>query len=149
RHGRTLVDILDFVAPLVPTGLFFGRLGNFINAELWGRTTDCFLGMVFPGGGPLPRHPSQLYEAGLEGVLTFILLWAYSSKPRPRGSVAGLFAVLYSLSRMLVEFFRMPDPQIGYLAGGWLTMGQLLCLPLLAAGLWLLLRGRADAVKRQ
>ena len=96
--------------------------------------------MVFPGGGPLPRHPSQLYEAGLEGVLTFIILWAYSSKPRPAGAVAGLFAVLYSLSRMAVEFFRVPDAQIGYLFGGWLTMGQLLCLPLLAAGLWLMLR---------
>ena len=140
RNGKGLVEILDFVAPLVPSGLCFGRIGNFINAELWGRVTDSPLGMVFPGGGPLPRHPSQLYEAGLEGVLTFIILWAYSSKPRPAGAVAGLFAVLYSLSRMAVEFFRVPDAQIGYLFGGWLTMGQVLCLPLLAAGLWLMLR---------
>jgi len=140
RNGRTLVDILDFVAPLVPSGLFFGRIGNFINAELWGRVTESSFGMVFPGAGPLPRHPSQLYEAGLEGLLTFVILWLYSSRPRPRGRVAGLFAVLYSLSRMFVEFFRMPDAQIGYLFGGWFTMGQLLCLPLLAAGLYLLFR---------
>lgn len=145
RRGRGLVEILDFVAPLVPTGLFFGRIGNFINAELWGRTTDSFLGMVFPGAGDLPRHPSQLYEAGLEGVATFIILWIYSSRPRPRGSVAGLFAVLYAASRITVEFFRVPDPQIGYLFGGWLTMGQLLCLPLLLAGIWLLLAGRRSA----
>lgn len=140
RHGRSLVDILDFVAPLVPTGLFFGRMGNFINAELWGKVTDSWLGMVFPGAGAMPRHPSQLYEAGLEGVLTFIILWCYSSRPRPHGSVAGLFAILYSLSRMTVEFFRVPDAQIGYLFAGWVTMGQILCLPLLFAGLWLFLR---------
>jgi phosphatidylglycerol:prolipoprotein diacylglycerol transferase len=142
RNGRTLVDILDFVAPLVPTGLFFGRIGNFINAELWGKVTESAFGMVFPGAGPLPRHPSQLYEAGLEGLLTFVILWIYSSRPRPRGSVAGLFAVLYSLSRMFVEFFRVPDAQIGYLFGGWFTMGQLLCLPLLAAGICLLFSAR-------
>lgn len=140
RNGKTLLEILDFVAPLVPTGLFFGRIGNFINAELWGKVTECSLGMVFPGAGPLPRHPSQLYEAGLEGVLTFIILWIYSSKPKPRGSVAGLFAILYAASRICVEFFRVPDAQIGYLFGGWLTMGQLLCLPLLLAGLWLMFR---------
>ncbi len=113
RRGRSLADILDFVAPLVPTGLFFGRIGNFINAELWGRTTDCVFGMVFPGAGNIPRHPSQLYEAGLEGIATFIILWIYSSRPRRRGAVAGMFAVLYSVSRITVEFFRMPDPQIG------------------------------------
>ena len=106
--------------------------------------TDSPIGMVFPHAGPLPRHPSQLYEAGLEGLLTFIILWIYSSKPRPRGAVAGLFGVLYSLSRMFVEFVRMPDPQLGYLFGGWLTMGQVLCLPLLAAGLWLMFRAGTD-----
>ncbi|MBQ9104650.1 MAG: prolipoprotein diacylglyceryl transferase, partial [Mailhella sp.] len=140
--GKNLVEMLDFVAPLVPTGILFGRLGNFINAELWGKVTSSSVGMVFPGAGPLPRHPSQLYEAGLEGLLTFVLLWVYSSKPRPQGAVAGLFAVLYSLSRMFVEFFRVPDAHIGYLFGGWFTMGQLLCLPLLGAGLWLMLRSR-------
>ena len=140
RHGMGLLDMLDFVAPLVPAGLFFGRIGNFINGELWGRETDSFLGMVFPGAGPVPRHPSQLYEAGLEGVLLFLILWIYSSKPRPRGAVAGLFGVLYAVFRMGVEFFRVPDAQLGYLFAGWVTMGQILCLPLLAAGLWLPLR---------
>lgn len=140
RHGRTLLEILDFVAPLVPTGLFFGRIGNFINAELWGKVTDFPLGMVFPGAGPLPRHPSQLYEAGLEGVLTFVILWIYSSRPRPRGAVAGLFGILYAVSRIFVEFFRVPDAQLGYLFAGWVTMGQILCLPLLAAGVWLMWR---------
>ena len=115
-------------------------LGNFINAELWGKVTDSPLGMIFPGAGPLPRHPSQLYEAGLEGVLTFVILWIYSSRPRPRGAVAGLFGVLYAVSRIAVEFFRVPDAQLGYLFAGWVTMGQILCLPLLAAGLWLLWR---------
>ena len=138
RNGRGLLDILDFVAPLVPTGLFFGRMGNFINAELWGKVTELPVGMIFPGGGPLPRHPSQLYEAGLEGLLTFFILWIYSSKPRPRGAVAGLFGVLYSVSRMTVEFFRVPDAQLGYLFAGWVTMGQILCLPVLAVGLCLL-----------
>ena len=95
---------------------------------------------MFPGAGPVPRHPSQLYEAGLEGVLLFLILWIYSSKPRPRGAVAGLFGVLYAVFRMGVEFFRVPDAQLGYLFAGWVTMGQILCLPLLAAGLWLLLR---------
>jgi len=137
RNDKSLTDMLDFVAPLVPMGICFGRIGNFINAELWGKVTQSPLGMVFPGAGPLPRHPSQLYEAGLEGVLTFIVLWVYASKPRPRGRVAGLFAILYSMSRIVVEFFRVPDAHLGYLFAGWVTMGQLLCLPLLAAGLWL------------
>ena len=140
RNGMSLLEILDFVAPLVPTGLFFGRIGNFINAELWGKVTDSALGMIFPGAGSLPRHPSQLYEAGLEGVLMFIILWIYSSKPRPRGAVAGLFGVLYAVSRIIVEFFRVTDAQLGYLFAGWVTMGQILCLPLLLAGLWLIIR---------
>ena len=140
KNGVSLLDMLDFVAPLVPTGLFFGRMGNFINAELWGKVTECSFGMIFPGAGPLPRHPSQLYEAGLEGLLTFIVLWIYSSRPRPRGAVAGLFGVLYAVSRIFVEVFCVPDAQLGYLFAGWVTMGQILCLPLLAAGLWLMIR---------
>ena len=96
--------------------------------------------MVFPTGGPLPRHPSQLYEAGLEGLVLFVVLWVYSSRIRPTGRVSGLFAVLYGVFRFAVEFVRQPDPQLGYLAFGWLTMGQLLCLPLIAVGLWLLCR---------
>lgn len=130
--------MLDFVAPLVPLGLFCGRIGNFINGELRGRISDVEWAMVFPGAGELPRHPTQLYEAGLEGLLLFLVLWTYSRKPRPLGAVSGLFAVGYSLARITVEFFRMPDPQMGYLYGGWLTMGQVLCLPLLFAGLCLL-----------
>lgn len=143
-RGRSFLEIMDFIAPCVAPGLFFGRIGNFINGELWGRITDAPWGMVFPGGGPPPRHPSQLYEAGLEGLALFLAVWLYSAgggeHGRPRGRVAGLFAFLYGVFRFLVEFVREPDPQIGSLAFGWLTMGQALCLPLLAVGLWLLLR---------
>lgn len=139
RQGRRFMEVVDFIAPFVPPGLFFGRIGNFINGELWGGVTDSPLGMVFPTGGPLPRHPSQLYEAGLEGLLLFVILWWYSSKKHPVGRVSGLFAVLYGLFRFGVEFVRQPDAHIGYLAFGWLTMGQLLCVPLLAVGVWLLL----------
>ena len=128
------------MAPLVPQGLFFGRLGNFINGELWGKVSDAPWAMVFPGGGPYARHPSQLYEALLEGLLLFIVVWVYSGKPRKPGAVSGLFAVGYGLSRFMVEFVRVPDAQLGYLAFGWLTMGQALCLPLILVGLWLLFR---------
>ena len=135
---KSFLEVSDFIAPLVPQGLFWGRMGNFINGELWGRISDVEWAMVFPGAGELPRHPTQLYEAGLEGLLLFLVLWTYSRKPRPLGAVSGLFAVGYSLARITVEFFRMPDPQMGSLYGGWLTMGQVLCLPLLFAGLCLL-----------
>ncbi len=137
---RSFLDISDFVAPLIPQGLFFGRLGNYINSELWGKVTDGPWGVVFPGAGPLPRHPSQLYEALLEGLVLFALVWMYSLKPRKRGAVSGLFALGYGVFRFVVEFVRIPDAQLGYLAFGWLTMGQVLCLPLMAAGLWLLCR---------
>jgi phosphatidylglycerol:prolipoprotein diacylglycerol transferase len=130
--------VADFFTPLGPPGLFFGRLGNFINAELWGKVTDAPWGMVFPGAGSWPRHPSQLYEAALEGAALFAVLWIYSSRPRPTGKVFGLFVALYGLARFLVEFVREPDAHLGYLAFGWLTMGQLLCLPLLGVGFWLL-----------
>lgn len=140
RQGFRFFDVVDFVAPMVPPGLLFGRLGNFINGELWGGVTDGPLGMIFPTGGPLPRHPSQLYEAGLEGVCLFLIVWAFSLRIRPVGRVSGVFALGYGLFRFLVEFVRQPDPQLGYLAFGWLTMGQLLCVPLLAVGAWLLLR---------
>ena len=138
RHKKRFLDVTDFVAPLVPPGLFFGRLGNFINGELWGKVTTVDWGMVFPGAGELPRHPTQLYEAGLEGLLLFTILWVYSRKPRPLGAVSGLFAVLYALCRIGVDFFRLPEPQLGYLFFGWVTMGQVLCLPLLLAGVLLL-----------
>lgn len=134
KSGKSFFEITDFIAPLVPLGLFFGRIGNFINAELWGRVSDVPWAMVFPGGGPLPRHPSQLYQALLEGLLLFVLLWWFSARPRPRVAVSGLFLLGYGLFRFVAEFFRMPDPQYGYLAFNWLTMGQLLCLPMIIAG---------------
>lgn len=138
KRGKRFLDITDFVAPLAPLGLFFGRIGNFINGELWGKVTTVSWGMVFPGAGDLPRHPTQLYEAGLEGLLLFVVLWMYSRKERPLGAVSGLFAVLYALCRIGVEFFREPDAHLGYLFGDWLTMGQVLSLPLLLLGLCLL-----------
>lgn len=139
-RGRTFLEVSDFIAPLIPQGLFFGRLGNFINGELWGKVSDAPWAIVFPGAGPLPRHPSQLYEAALEGLLLFIMLWVFSLKPRKVGAVSGLFALGYGVFRFAVEFVRMPDVQLGYLAFGWLTMGQLLCVPLILAGAWLLCR---------
>ncbi len=142
RSGREFMSVVDFVAPLIPPGLFFGRIGNFINGELWGAPTTLPWAMVFPDGGPFPRHPSQLYEAGLEGVVLFAAVWWFSGRKRPVGAVSGLFGVLYAVFRFAVEFVREPDPQLGYLAFGWLTMGQVLCLPLFGVGLWLLLRGR-------
>lgn len=128
----------DFVAPLIPIGLGAGRIGNFINGELWGAPTSLPWGMVYPGLGPQPRHPSQLYEFLLEGVLLFALLWLFSRRPRPTCAVSGLFLLCYGVFRFLVEFVRMPDPQLGYLAFGWLTMGQVLSLPMIIAGLGLL-----------
>lgn len=163
RHRLHLMDTVDFLAPLVPPGLGFGRLGNYIGGELWGKPTDAGWGVVFPRApefadwsmqriqaefatGALDRfarHPSQLYQAFLEGLVMFAVLWWFSSKPRPRYAVSGLFALLYGCFRFLVEFVRMPDAQIGYLAFGWLTMGQVLSLPLIALGLyWLLLWSR-------
>lgn len=142
KYKSSFLSTMDFVAPLVPPGLFFGRMGNFINAELWGRVTSGPWGMVFPTreAGPLPRHPSQLYEAALEGLLLFAILWIFSSKKRPRGAVAGVFALGYGVFRFIVEFAREPDEHLGFLAGGWLTMGMLLCLPMMALGAYLLAR---------
>lgn len=139
RH-KSFLEVTDFVTPLVPQAIFFGRLGNFINGELWGKTTELPWGIIFPTGGPWPRHPSQLYEALLEGVLLFIILNIYANRPRPKGAVAGLFAIGYAVSRFVIEFIRVPDPQLGYIAFGWLTMGQLLCMPMLLVGLWLFCR---------
>lgn len=125
----------DFAAPLIPIGLFTGRIGNFVNGELWGRPTDLPWGMVFAHAPtPEPRHPSMLYEAFLEGVVLFAVLWWFGSKPRPRMAVAGLFLLLYGVFRGAVEFVRLPDAHIGYLAGGWLTMGMLLSAPMILAG---------------
>jgi len=123
---------------MVPFGLFTGRLGHFINGALWGKTTDLPWAMVFPPAGTAPRHPSMLYEAGLEGLVLLAVLWWFGRKPRPRMAIGGLFCVLYATFRMLVETVRLPDAQIGYLAGDWLTMGILLSIPLFAFGVVLL-----------
>lgn len=138
KMKKTMLELTDLVAPAVPIGLAAGRFGNFINSELWGRVTDVSWGMVFPNGGDLPRHPSQLYEFALEGVVMFIVLWLYSRKPRPVGAVSGLFALCYGVFRCTVEFFREPDAPIGYIAFGWLTEGQLLSIPLIIVGVLLM-----------
>ena len=131
------LDVMDYVAPLVPLGLAAGRLGNFINGELWGRVTDVSWGMVFRNAGPLPRHPSQLYEMVAEGLLLFVLLWLYSAKPRPRGAVSGLFLIGYGLARFACEFTREPDDFLGLLAFG-MSMGQWLSAPMVIAGVALM-----------
>jgi phosphatidylglycerol:prolipoprotein diacylglycerol transferase len=155
RTGRGFWRVADFVAPLVPMGLGFGRLGNFIGGELWGRLSDLPWAMIFanaiqPGGWQsaelraaweagaldhLARHPSQLYQALGEGLGLFLLLALYSSRPRPAGAVAGLFLVGYGVFRFVAEFFREPDAHIGFIAGEWLTMGMLLSLPMVLAGI--------------
>lgn len=131
---RSLWDLTDFIVPFAPLGLAAGRLGNFINGELWGRVTTVPWGMIFPHAGPLPRHPSQLYEFFLEGIVLFIILWGFSSKPRPRFAVSAMFLFCYGSFRFFCEFFRQPDPQLGFIAWGWLTMGQLLSTPMIIAG---------------
>lgn len=135
KHGFQFWQVVDFVAPVTPLGLGAGRIGNFINGELWGKPTEVPWAFVVNGTA---RHPSQLYEALLEGLLMFVILWWFTSKPRPVMAAAGLFAVLYGVFRSAVEFVRLPDADIGYLAFGWLTMGQLLSLPLVLAGMGLL-----------
>ena len=158
RQKLHFFDTMDFVAPLIPLGLGFGRIGNFIGAELWGKYTQAGWGVIFPTDPALreftaqqlqaqyatgaldrfARHPSQLYQAFLEGVLMFCILWWFSSRPRPRYAVSGMFALLYGVFRFLVEFVRVPDADLGYLAFDWVTMGQVLSLPLVALGLFLL-----------
>jgi phosphatidylglycerol---prolipoprotein diacylglyceryl transferase len=177
RQRLHFFDTMDFVAPLVPAGLGFGRIGNYIGAELWGKQTGGGWGVVFPtdpafaglrrefplreefmaqlqqqhAAGALDafaRHPSQLYQAFLEGLVLFVVLWWYSSKPRPRYAVCGVFALLYGLFRFAVEFVRVPDAQLGYLAFGWLTMGQVLSLPLVALGVFWLWKSRGAPTLR-
>jgi phosphatidylglycerol---prolipoprotein diacylglyceryl transferase len=135
RRGRNVADVFDFTAPLPALGLFFGRIGNFINSELWGKVTTVPWGFLVDGK---VRHPSQLYEAALEGLLLFAVLWWYTSRPRPRLAPAGLFLLIYGVARFLVEFVRVPDEQVGYLAGGWLTEGQVLSMPMILGGLAML-----------
>jgi phosphatidylglycerol:prolipoprotein diacylglycerol transferase len=148
KTNRPWLAVTDFLAPLVPIGLFPGRLGNFINQELWGKVTDVTWGMVFKTGGPLPRHPSQLYEAALEGVALFAVLWLYARKPRPVAAVSAMFLIFYGLFRFLVEFVREPDAHLGYLAFGWVTMGQVLSLPMMALGVWMLWWAHRRATNR-
>ena len=133
KRGRRWLDVTDFVAPLCPLGLAAGRLGNFINGELVGRVTSGPWAMVFPQVDNLPRHPSQLYEFALEGVLLFVILWGYANRHRPMGAVSGLFLLGYGTMRFIAEFAREPDNFLGFLAGG-LTMGQWLSLPMIIAG---------------
>jgi phosphatidylglycerol---prolipoprotein diacylglyceryl transferase len=140
RRGIPVITFYDTMAPVAPIGLFLGRLANFVNGELWGRATDLPWAMVFPTGGPQPRHPSQLYEAGLEGIALFLLLAVtvrLGGLKRP-GLTSGVFGLGYGVARIAVEFVREPDAQLGYLYGGWLTMGMLLSLPLVVAGLSLI-----------
>ncbi|MBB5042491.1 phosphatidylglycerol:prolipoprotein diacylglycerol transferase [Shinella fusca] len=150
RHRIPVWSLFDIVAAVVPIGLFFGRIANFVNGELWGRLSDAPWAVVFPQAGPFARHPSQLYEAGLEGIVLLAVLalaiWRFGALKRP-GLVTGLFVCGYALSRITVEFFREPDAQLGYLYGGWLTMGMLLSLPMLAVGVWAIVRARAAASK--
>ncbi|HXX82631.1 MAG TPA: prolipoprotein diacylglyceryl transferase [Casimicrobiaceae bacterium] len=136
RHKRWL-EVTDFVAPLVPLGLAAGRLGNFINGELWGRPAGVPWAMVFPQVDPQPRHPSQLYEFGLEGLLLFAILWLYARRKRPLGAVSGAFLIGYGSFRFVVEFAREPDSFLGFLALGW-TMGQWLSVPMIVAGVVLM-----------
>lgn len=138
RYDKSFFQMGDFVAPLVPIGLGVGRVGNFIGGELWGRAADVPWAVVFPRAGDgIGRHPSQLYEALLEGLVMFAVLWWFSAKPRPRMAVSAMFLILYGVFRSAVEFFREPDAHIGYIAFGWLTKGQLLSLPMIVIGLLL------------
>lgn len=136
--NKTFFQATDFIAPVVPVGLAAGRIGNFINGELWGRTTDVPWGMVFPGAGDIPRHPSQLYEFLLEGVVLFIVLWWVSRHHNHTMRISGLFMFLYGSFRFLVEFFREPDAHLGTIAFDWLTMGQILSTPMVIIGLILI-----------
>jgi phosphatidylglycerol:prolipoprotein diacylglycerol transferase len=144
RQQLDLLRFTDRIAPVVPVGLLFGRLANFINSELWGRVTDVPWAMVFPTGGPEPRHPSQLYQAFMEGLVLLVVLQVLVHRPAIRaraGFVTGAFLAGYAVARLIGEMFRQPDAHLGFLAGG-VTMGQLLSLPMLAAGIWLMLRTR-------
>ena len=147
-RGIGVWSMFDVIAAGAPVGLGLVRVANFINSELWGRPTDVPWAVEFPNGGPLPRHPSQLYEAALEGIVLFLVLRVLSHsrlKLRQPGFVAGAFVAGYGLCRIVVEFFREPDPQLGHLWGGWLTMGMVLSLPMVLAGIWAMSRASARA----
>lgn len=163
NSGRAFLQVADFVVPLVPPGLGLGRLGNFANTELPGRMTDSALGLIYPCSAesirqihPLcvgqwesfARHPSPLYQAFAEGVVLFVLVWWFSSRRRPVGAVSGMFLIGYGVLRFITELFRTPDVQIGFVAFDWMTMGQLLSLPMVVAGILLLLLARGTTTAR-
>ena len=131
---KPFFHLIDFAAPLVPIGLGAGRIGNFINGELWGRVTHVPWAMIYPQAGNLPRHPSEIYEFLGEGIILFLLLWWFSGKRPPRRAVSGLFLLGYGIIRFCLEFFRQPDPQLGFVAFGWMTRGQELCIPMILFG---------------
>jgi phosphatidylglycerol:prolipoprotein diacylglycerol transferase len=139
RTRRPFLAVTDFIAPLVPLGYAFGRIGNFINAELVGRPSDVPWAMVFPNVDSLPRHPSQLYHAGLDGIALFVVLWIYTHKPRPVGGPSAIFLIGYGVARSVVELFRTPDFEVN-LGGLSITSGQLYSLPMIAIGAWLWVR---------
>ena len=161
KTGRRVFQMYDFIAPVVPIGLGLGRIGNWIGGELWGHKTDLPWGVIFPHALPGPpmsvaevqalvaqgqllgeaRHPSQLYQAFWEGVVLFAIVWWFSRRERPLMATSGVFLIVYAVGRILVEFVREPDAHIGYLAWGWLTMGQVLSAPMVVLGVWLLLAG--------
>lgn len=146
RHKLAFFQLTDFIAPLVPIGLGAGRIGNFINQELPGRESTLPWAIDYPRYGEVLRHPSAIYQGLTEGLLLFVILWWVSRTPRKRGLVSGLFLLLYGAFRCFTEFFRMPDPQLGFVAFGWLTMGQLLCVPMMLAGIALIVWSRRQPV---
>jgi len=136
RYKEKFLFTTDLIAPIVPLGLAAGRIGNFINGELWGRVTSVPWGMIYPKAGPLPRHPSEIYEFLLEGVALFLILWFYSAKRPPRMAVSGAFLLFYGCFRFFCELFRQPDPQLGFVAFGWMTRGQELSIPMILFGIF-------------
>jgi len=148
KTNASFVNVIDFIAPVVPIGLGCGRIGNFINGELWGAPSSVPWAMIFPSqyAGGIPRHPTQLYEALLEGLLLFIILWFYSAKPRPKMAVSGLFLFAYGVFRFGVEFVREPDAHLGYLAFDWVTMGQVLSFPMILVGIVMLVFAKKPQV---
>jgi len=164
RTHRSFLEVGDFTAPLVPLGLGLGRLGNFANTELPGRMTDSVFGLVYPCSAEaiqqinrlcvgewesFARHPSPLYQAFAEGLVLFVVVWWFSARPRPVGAVSGMFLAAYGVLRFITELFRTPDAHLGFVALDWLTMGQVLSLPMIAVGLWLLVAARRSAPAAQ
>ncbi len=146
KKNISFFKVTDFIAPVIPVGLGCGRIGNFINGELWGSPSSLPWAMIFPdpAAGGIARHPSQLYEAFFEGLVLFIILWWFSRIPRPIKATSGLFLIFYGVFRFLVEFVRVPDQHIGYIAFNWLTMGQLLTIPMIMLGIIFLITAYQD-----